>query len=448
MSDLLNIGASGVRAYQSAISIVSDNIANSGVEGYSKRTTDLTEVSPSTSSITSRQVIDANGVTATGVTRVADDFKEADVRSSSSDLSASDSSIQWLDQIQSALTGNDLSDQLTTFFNAATSVAADPSASAPRTTMLDAAQGAADAFTSTGDALAQVATTLDATAQQSVQTFNGLTASLAKVNEALGNATANTSSSAQLLDQRDQLLEQMSAITNVSVTTDAAGRATVKIGSSTGPTIVQGTSAGSLSYARGDSGAVAYSVHFGGNIVTAQITGGALAGIADGAQRLAEAQTELGQTASTFVDGVNAVQAQGQDLNGNTGAAMFAIGSDPTNVTVTLTDGSGIAAAAPGGGQLDNSNLANLTAFRTTGGTENSVTQITADAASALAAKQTVADAQSSIHDNAVAARDAVSGVSLDSEAVDLLRYQQAYSASSRVIQTAHDMFQSILQIQ
>ncbi|MGL4301482.1 MAG: flagellar basal body rod C-terminal domain-containing protein, partial [Sphingomonas sp.] len=51
------------------------------------------------------------------------------------------------------------------------------------------------------------------------------------------------------------------------------------------------------------------------------------------------------------------------------------------------------------------------------------------------------------IRDNAVAARDAVSGVNLDSEAVDLLRFQQAYQASSRVIQVARDTLQSILDI-
>jgi flagellar hook-associated protein 1 FlgK len=447
MSDLLNIGASGVRAYQNAIGTVSENIANSGVEGYSKRTTNLQEVSASTSTITRREVATASGVTTTGVTRVADDFKEADVRSTGSDLASSDSAIQWLNQIQSSLTGYSLSTQLTGFFNAATTVAADPSASAPRTAMLDAAQGVANAFTSTGDALTQVGVTLDATAQTSVTTFNGLASSLAKVNDALSRNVPNTDGSAQLLDQRDQLLEQMSAIANINVTTDDYGRATVKIGGVNGATAVKGNNAGSLSYARGDDGAVQYAAHFGGNIVTAQVSGGALAGVADGAQRLAAAQTQLGQTASAFVDGVNAVQAQGEDLSGASGAAMFAIGSDPTNVQMVLASPSGIAAAAPGGGKLDNSNLANLTAFRSSGDTEGAVTQLTADTASALSAKQTVADAQASIHNNAIADRDSVSGVSLDTEAVDLLRFQQAYSASSRVIQTARDIFQSILDI-
>ncbi len=59
-----------------------------------------------------------------------------------------------------------------------------------------------------------------------------------------------------------------------------------------------------------------------------------------------------------------------------------------------------------------------------------------------------MAEAQSSIRDGTIAARDAVSGVNLDNEAVDLLRFQQAYQASSRVIQVARETLQSILNIQ
>jgi flagellar hook-associated protein 1 FlgK len=408
----------------------------------------LNEVSASTSTITRREVTAASGVTTSGIMRVVDPFKEADVRAAGADLAASDSAIQWLDQIQTALTGNRLGDQLTTFFNAANAVAADPSASAPRTTMLDAAEGAAGAFRATGNALAQVAVNLDASAQDSVTTFNGLAAALAKVNDGLSRNVPNTNGSAQLLDQRDQLLEKMSAIANISVTTDEVGRAVVRVGNGSGPVIVQGNNAGSMSYARGNDGAVAYAVHFGGNITTAAVSGGALAGVADGAQRLAEAQNQLGQVAGDFVAGVNGVQASGIDLDGNPGAPMFALGSgSASDVEVVLASPRGIAAAAPGGGPLDNGNLAKLTALRSSAGFEDKISQLVTDSAAALAAKKTIADAQATIHDNAIADRDSISGVNLDSEAVDLLRFQQAYSASSRVIQTARDIFQSILDI-
>ncbi|WP_454260233.1 flagellar hook-associated protein FlgK [Pseudoxanthomonas mexicana] len=55
------------------------------------------------------------------------------------------------------------------------------------------------------------------------------------------------------------------------------------------------------------------------------------------------------------------------------------------------------------------------------------------------------AQAQQVIHDQAQAARDAVSGVNLDEEAADLMRLQQAYQAASQIIATADTLFQSLL---
>ena len=153
--------------------------------------------------------------------------------------------------------------------------------------------------------------------------------------------------------------------------------------------------------------------------------------------------------AQNFVDGVNAVQAGGRDLDNIAGAAMFAIDASAgtAQVSVTLDDPRGIAAAAVGGGQRDNSNLAAFASLRTSGGFETKVVDMTTTNASALAQRKSVADAQTTIRDNAVAARDSLSGVDLDTEAVDLMRFQQAYSATSRVIQVARETIQSILDI-
>jgi len=51
------------------------------------------------------------------------------------------------------------------------------------------------------------------------------------------------------------------------------------------------------------------------------------------------------------------------------------------------------------------------------------------------------------VHDQAVASRDQVSGVSLDEEATNLIRYQQAYQASAKALQIASQLFDTMLQI-
>ncbi|TPG48256.1 flagellar hook-associated protein FlgK [Sphingomonas glacialis] len=447
MSDLLGIGASGVKAYQTALTTVSENIANAATPGYAKRTADLREVAPATGISSGSRLAVGQGVLASGITRSADTLRAADVRNASADLARSDTSVEWLGRIQTALTGNQLGDQLGSFFNAAKSVAADPTASAPRSTMLEQAKTVAGSFSATGTALDSLDTDLDTTATQAATTLTTLGAALAKVNDGLGRAQSGSSGAAQLADQRDSILDQISAISDVSVTTDAAGRASVKLGDAGGPALVVGNQAASVSFSRGTDGVIAFSLQGQNGATAVTASGGALAGIAEAGTRIADARKQLDAIATAFTSGVNAVQAQGDDLSGTSGAPLFATGTSATDISVALTDPNGIAAAAKGAGSRDTANLANLATLRTTGAFESKTTALVSNNAATLASRQQVADAQGSIRDTAVAARDAVSGVNLDSEAVDLLRFQQAYSASSRVIQVARDTFQSILDI-
>src|SRR5690606_28116950 len=53
--------------------------------------------------------------------------------------------------------------------------------------------------------------------------------------------------------------------------------------------------------------------------------------------------------------------------------------------------------------------------------------------------------AQQTLLGQSQAARDAVSGVNLDEEAADLVRFQQAYQAAAQVIAVADTVFQSLL---
>jgi flagellar hook-associated protein FlgK len=51
------------------------------------------------------------------------------------------------------------------------------------------------------------------------------------------------------------------------------------------------------------------------------------------------------------------------------------------------------------------------------------------------------------VHEQAVKSRDELAGVSLDKEAADLIRYQQAYQAAAKVLQVASQLFDSVLQV-
>jgi len=450
MSDMLSIGASGLRAYQTALSTTSDNIANAGTAGFSRRTATIQEI-PKANRVGLGQTTNlvGNGAFASGIARSEDTFRAADVRRTSADLARTETGVVWLDRIEGALGGNKLDERLTAFFNAAKGVAADPAASAPRAVMLETASSLAAAFTGTGNALAGAAGDLSGTGRDAADQLSGLSASLVKVNNGLARADTNSAGRAQLLDERDRLLESMSAITDVSVSTDAIGRATVRAGGTAGPVLADVESASTVTFVMNDSGATSIAVHRNGFTQSLNASGGAFAGISDAAGRIASARETLNTMAQSFVDGVNAVQANGADLNGKTPAdPIFSTNpANPTAITMVMNDPKGIAAASVGEGARGNGNLAALTSLRADGGYETTLDDLTTANAAALQSRSSVASAQSAIRDAAVTARDSVTGVDLDEEAVDLIRFQQAYQASSRVIQVARDTLNAIFEI-
>lgn len=439
MSDLLAIGASGVRAYQGALATTSDNIANAGTAGYVRRTPTLREVAATAGTGGTVQA----GVSLGLVDRAADAFRSNAVRASGSELARSESGMVWLDRVEQALDGGQLSARMGDFFNAAQSLAANPADAAPRAVMLEQASAAAAAFRTTGASLETAQAELGSMAQGAAKSLTEQGAALARVNAALGRSGGSPAPA--LLDERDRILESMSALVDTSVSFDAAGRATVKAGPG-GPTLVVGDQAANVGVSLNGQGALQFHSSLNGEAAVIPAQGGTLAGIVDGAQRIADAKASLDDLATDFADAVNAVQAGGQNLNGQAGAAMFA-GTSAATLTMTLTDGAQIAAATPGAGRQGNGNLAVLAAVRKSGGFEDRLTTLQSATGAAIAAKRSVIDAQSSIHDNAVAARDSVSGVNLDEEAVNLLRYQQAYQASARVIQVARETLDSIFAI-
>jgi flagellar hook-associated protein 1 FlgK len=446
MSDMLSIGASGVRAYQTALATVGENIANVNSPGYTRRAITLSEIPGGTGSTNGYGA--GNGVFMSGVNRSSDVYSSAALRASTSDLTRTTKGAEWLDRIQGALTGNQLTSRVTAFFGSAQSLAAEPNSTALRTGMLGAAASAATAFTATGRAFDQVDADIDTVGNQTAQSLTSLAGSLTRVNEGLSRSQPGSTAAAQLMDQRDTILSQMSELVDIDTTMDPIGRATVRIGGSSGPAFVQGAMTGTVSYARDDNGKIGFSVTM--RSVTTHITpnGGTIAGLVDGAERVAALRQELNAVATGFVTAVNDNQKAGKDQTGATGIDLFAVGDSPTEIGIAkaFTSGSQIAAGT-GGGLRDASNLATLEQKRVSAGFEASLTTLVTGNATAYKQKNTIAEAQAAIRDGAATALSVSTGVNLDSEAVDLIRFQQAYAASSRVIQIARETMQTILDI-
>lgn len=444
MSNLLSIGASGVRAYQTALTTTSENIANAATPGYVRRSAVIGEVQTGGGYSSG---VNGQGAEITGVRRSANPYADTAVRNASADLSRTETGSVWMQRIETALSSGGVPQRLTAFFAAGTALQADPTSTALRSGMLSAATTAADSFGITARALDSAMSELDATASLAVDDLTRLGQAMLKVNQGLARTEPGTGAAAQLTDQRETLLDQMSELADISVTYDQAGRATVKMGGITGPTLVDTRDANRVAYQR-TGGNAAVMIQRGDNTTTTfDPDGGKLAGFVEGAQRIGGARTDLESVADDFTSTVNDLQTQGKDLSGAAGTKFFTTSADPTAFSVALTSGDQIAASRGTGETRDASNLIELAKERVSQKFEARAQTIITSNAATLKQRQIVGDAQTAIRDGAETTRSEISGVNFDNEAIDLMRFQQAYQASSRVIQVAKETFQSILEI-
>ena len=160
---------------------------------------------------------------------------------------------------------------------------------------------------------------------------------------------------------------------------------------------------------------------------------GSLAGLGQAADHIADQRASLDTVAVQFATQLNSQHAAGLDANGAPGAARFS-GTSAATLTATSLTADQVAAADA---TSSNGNMLAIGGMRGANDPEAAWSNQLASQSQATASARAQEAAAWTRADGAAAARDSVSGVDLDQEAAELLRFQQAYSAAARVIQVA-----------
>jgi flagellar hook-associated protein 1 FlgK len=440
MTDLLSIGASGLRAYKDALGTTGDNIANAETAGYVRRTIRLNEVTGSGEVPLCRAALTPGGVAVAGIQRSVDQWLAEDSRTSLAAAERAAARLHWLEAGERALDDgeNGVGQSLTAMFNAADTLSADPSSTASRLAFLQSVSSAVDAFRTAAEQLQSVSDGIASAAQSAVDQVNSDVAALQRVNEGLLRARDGSTNQAALMDERDRLLDSLSGMLPITVTLDGRGAASVNVGVSGGPSLLNSTTASQFDLTTAFDGTLTFTLA-GSPILPAS---GGLSGLASAASTIADARSALDQLADQFAFEINGAHQAGIDANGNPGGPLVNFsGTAATLTALTLTPEEVAAADSTS----DNGNLLALTALRGATGTEEGWTQMVAEHAQAVSAARAQDSAASTRREGALEARAEMSGVDLDHEAAELLRFQQAYDGSARVIQVARETFQSIM---
>lgn len=446
MSDLLNIGSSAVGAYRSALAAIGENVANAETPGFARRSIALREAASGAgaSDPVYRETAMFGGVTVGGVNRAWDAFRATEARYAASAHGRAAVREQWLTGIESAIGDGPagVGAALTRFFNAGTSLASDPSDPLGRSTMLMALEDAVGAFRGAAERLQRVSDGAADSAVLDVAAVNNALKALHDLNGTLRVAGAGTSARAALEDQRDTLIDFVAERIDVAASIAEDGTLTLRLDRASGVDLLNGAGPGLVTMQRALDGRVAFSLSAGGTVMPLPVANGRLSGFLDVTAMVADRRSTLDGLAADFADRINGWSAAGRDESGNPGALLLT-GSDAASLAVLTTDPDMIAAASADG--QANGNLLALDALRGPGSIEDRWGRFVSANAQALQSAKAEAAAASSWRDNSFAALDEVTGIDLDREAAELLRFQQAYSGATRIIQVARETLQQLL---
>jgi len=442
-SDLFTIGSSGLRAARAALDVTAQNISNASTEGYVRRSLRLGEVA-SAGGYARVGDISLSGVRVDGLVRNADLFRQAEVRRTGADATRAQTELTAMENIEAGVEQANIFPAMSTFETSLSQLSSDPTNASLRAAVLENARTLTKTFNIAAQSVDTVGTGLTFDATNGTAQVNLLATELGRVNLQMTRTAAGTSDQVKLLDQRDTLLQQISQYADVSTSVAADQTVEVRLGGSSGPQLVTGGTVNSLTMTSAADGTISFTLD--GSAVA--LSGGSLAGQAQGLVAVRDTHANLDTIADALVLAANTAQIGGVALDGTAGQPLFS-GSGASGIALALTSGSQIA-TAPAGAGASSRDAANLEALRTALSSSDISGQIDGllfGVSSAVAGRKTTSEALATIASSAKLSLDQQAGVDLDQEAVNLVRYQQAFQACGKAIQVASDMFDTLLSL-
>ncbi|WED43984.1 flagellar hook-associated protein FlgK [Legionella cardiaca] len=348
MSGILSIAASSLSAFQRALEVVGNNIANANNSGYSRQTTQFT---PMPSQRYAGSYI-GTGVGVSNIKRNNDFFATRQVRETLTSKTEYDTFYQQALQIDKLLSqdGTSVSASLQNFFNALAQLNEAPDSLASRGVAIKQSELLVDQFNTMQLRLDEYQRNNTTQINEAIAQINQITASIAQVNEQLSGIR----NAPELLDKRDELLRELSQYTTVTVIDQGDSGISVAIGS--GEMLVMGTEHRDLAIAPNTSGQVGTRITIdngaGQTEVTKNLHSGMLGGLLSFEEDvIGQASQLLGQMAIGLATTFNAQHRLGIDMNSQIGKDFFTDFNDMSlqltrAVAATNNTGSGVLSVA------------------------------------------------------------------------------------------------------
>ena len=364
MGDMLSTGVTGLLAFQKALSTISHNISNATTPGYSRQNVNLMT---NPADPTANGWI-GNGVNVAGITRAYDSFLNSQVLSANGSYNQLNTVGTMAGNINNLFAdpSTGLSASLQAFSQALQTMANSPSQSTTRQAVLNQAQTLISQFKSYSSSLGQLDSQVSTQLNAETGSISTLASSIATVNQQILAARSQSQQAPNdLLDQRDQLVAQLSQHIGVSVVNQSDGTVSVFVGN--GQPLVVGVNAATLTTGADQFGAnqlEVFMTNSSGKVdITSSLSGGTVGGLLQFQQQMLEpAHNALGQAAATLATLVNAQNEAGLDQNGAPGAALLSVGGPRVLASSANTGSASVTGAITASVSGDPADLGGLTA--------------------------------------------------------------------------------------
>ncbi|MFM0215955.1 MULTISPECIES: flagellar hook-associated protein FlgK [Paraburkholderia] len=345
MSNLINLGLSGLNAAQWGLTTTGQNISNASTPGYTIETPVFAETG---GQYTGSGYL-PHGVSTVTVTRQYSQYLTTQLnnaQSSSSSLATYNTLISQLNNLIGSPTAG-IASAVTSYFTGMQNVSNNASSLATRQTAMSGAQTLANQINAAGQQYDALRQSVNTQLSNTVSQINSYTQQIAQLNGQISAASTQGQPPNQLLDQRDLAVSNLSQLIGVQVVNS---NGSYGVFMSNGQPLVSAGNSFNLGTtpSTGDSSelSVQYLGQAGANPAAApqdlpdsKIEGGTLGGlVAFRSQTLDPAEAQLGAIAVSFASQVNAQNALGITLAGVQGGALFSVGG-PTVYANTQNTG-------------------------------------------------------------------------------------------------------------
>lgn len=326
MTSILGIGTSALTAFRRSLDTVGQNIANVNTPGYNRQRVILSAREPAFQG--SGYV--GRGVQISTIERYYNEFLDQQVRAAGASSARYETLSAFAGRVDNLLADPvaGLSPALSSFYGAVQDFSLDPSSAASRGALYAEAGNLVARFDSLDRQLEEIDRETSLAVEQTVTEINELATSIADLNARIVAAGVQQPPN-DLLDQRDQLVRDLAARVDVTVTEESSGSLSVFIGN--GQTLVIGKETYRLDVVPSEfdpnRSTIVYRGQAGDTAVRDILTGGRIGGLIEFQDAVLDpTRRQLGVSAYALANEINAQNAQGLDAAGNLGGDIFAVG--------------------------------------------------------------------------------------------------------------------------